>query len=96
MDSGLLDNLSLDDLMVLRRASDPSMQKVLAPYDHQKWAEEMVKENKANAFGLLGLIPAYQIAKLLGLGSDDPTTSKPSMAQGLGAIRGINRAVSRW
>lgn len=56
-------------LLGMRHGASPERQRELAPYEHRAFAREMTEENPLNALGLLWGIPAYQVAKLLGLHS---------------------------
>ena len=90
--SGLLGNLSHEELLRLRAATkDPARQAELAPMEHQAFAREQVQSNPLSALGLLGAIPAYQLAKLLGL---QEARTPPSMAQLLAGFKGIGQGLS--
>jgi len=94
MDSGLLGKLSHADLLRMReRESDPEVQKRLAPYEHQAYARELVRRNKMNAVGLLGAIPGYQLAKLLGVLPVDEKSTPASFAQLYGGLKGLGQGL---
>lgn len=85
-----LSNLTFDQLLALRQATtDPSTQKLLAPYEHQAYARETVASNPWSAPGLLAMIPAYQALKLMGLLQGDNRSTPASMAQLLGGYQGV-------
>lgn len=68
---------------------DPLAQKFLAPYEHQAFAREYTEESPGRAIGLLGAIPGYQLAKLLGMmqsrtGSGDALNQMQSGFRGMG------------
>lgn len=64
--SGLLGNLSHADLMRMRDQPGADQRK-LAPYEHRAFAREATSENPLMALSLAFGIPAYQLAKMLGL-----------------------------
>lgn len=79
------DNVSLQRL---RNALPAQYQALVAPYEHRAFARELYKEMPAlpATFGLMAMIPGYQVAKMSGLmGSRTP----PSMDQYLGGYRGM-------
>lgn len=64
------------------RKEHPDLQGKLAPYEHRAFAREQVQRSPVNALGLIGLIPAYQLAKLLGLHGARTGPSLEQMKQG--------------
>jgi len=88
----LLENPSLDALLYARQAlpRHHPLQAFLAPYDHQAFASEMVKNNPW-LYGTLMpfMVPAYQgykaIAQSLGYEQD---ATPPSYEQLIGGYRG--------
>ena len=53
------------------------MQRLIAPLEHEAYAREQTRENPLNALALALGIPAWQVAKLLGMSARTP----PDMAQ---------------
>ena len=54
--------------MMMRNNADALDQELLAPFEHRAFAREMVKESPVLGSIQMGAaIPAYQLAKLLGL-----------------------------
>lgn len=69
--------------------NDPTMQAILAPYEHQAYARETVQQGGWPAALQQALaIPGYQAAKALGLASGRSGTSDP-LAQMIQAYKGI-------
>jgi len=87
-----LAKMSHQDLLAMRMQPNVD-QSYLAPYEHRAFARETVEQNPAMAVPMLTSIPAYQIAKVLGLGSDDTIKTPPSLNQavqgGVGVFEGL-------
>lgn len=60
--------------MLRERETDPERQRELARLEHAAFAEQWTRERPINALSLMAAIPAYQIAKLFGLGSRTGTS----------------------
>ena len=85
-----------EQLAVLREraAADPEMQRLLAPFEHQAFAREWTRESPWLAgMSLPAAIPAYQLAKLLGLGGEEATPA--SWEQLLRGYRGLGEGLGR-
>lgn len=82
--SGLLSDLSHADLLQMRNKYNGSlgMQRALAPLEHRAYAREAVSENPAMALSLLLGIPAYQVAKMLGLHGSRSGADPDQLIQG--------------
>lgn len=88
-----LDKMSHSDLVKLRDSlpdNDPR-QKTLAPYEHQAFAREWVKENPALATAsLAAAIPAYTAGKAVGaVGSRTPASTDEIAAGFRGVAQGL-------
>lgn len=86
------EDLSFAELRRLRDSlPDPKAQEFLAPYEHRAFAREYMSQNPLMGLGLLGAIPGYQAAKMLGMGSRTGTANPwGQMAQGyLGMGEGL-------
>jgi len=88
------------DLMVWRqkmeKMKDSAANIRLAPFEHQAFAREYVKENPVS--GTLGLgasIPLYQLAKLTGIApkTSDASYIPPSLKQFTAGFRGIGHGL---
>jgi hypothetical protein len=86
--SGLL-NLTDDDLarmehlaLMQARNAPGADQSRLAPFEHRAYAREQAQRSPLSALGMLGMIPAYQLAKLLGLHGSRTGPSLEQMRQG--------------
>lgn len=76
------------DLLARRGGSDRLDDELLAPLEHRAFAREYVGENPVSgAIGVGAAIPAYQLAKLLGLGGEGATPA--SWDQLFGGYHGI-------
>lgn len=82
--SGMLSDKSHADLYMMRARSDPRMQGMLAPIEHRAFAREWAQESPVVAgLSLPFAIPAYQLAKLLGLQSARTPASLDELFGGL-------------
>lgn len=71
------ENMSWDDLLMLRHKSHQSEQEKLAPYEHRAYARETVAQAPWMAPAMMLMTPAYQALKLVKGGA----RTKPSMKQ---------------
>lgn len=78
-----LGDLSHMDLLMARRAPGADQQ-ALAPAEHQAFAREYAAENPFLATGLALAIPAYQVAKGVGLIGSRSGTTQPFTQMGAG------------
>ena len=90
---GLLDGIdTLDQVELLRRrklAQTQAEQDALAGAEHRAYSRETVADNPMMALSLLVATPAYQLAKLGGIGS----RSRPSMSQMGQGLLGIGEGL---
>lgn len=63
------------------------MQQILAPLEHRAYTRELSKVDPVQAAAMVGLIPAYQGAKALGIAPGDPTP--PSLDQIFAGFQGL-------
>ena len=82
MSNGLLSLLSHAELQRMRDEAAPEAQGMLAPYEHRAFAREATAENPLMALSLAAGIPAYQLAKLLGLTQSRSAPSLDQITQG--------------
>ena len=83
--SGLLGNLdkrSHADLYSLRDKLPVDQQSLVAPYEHRAFAREVIADSPIMALSLSLGIPAYQLAKLLGITQSRTGPSLEQMKQG--------------
>jgi hypothetical protein len=87
----LLDSMSANDLIGLRDKYSGNMvvQKDLAPYEHQAFSREYVKDNPLYALAFSALGPGYQAAKSLGMLPVDKDTTPASLSELMGGFKGI-------
>ncbi len=91
--------LPLSDLMFWRRRMEKSGDSAsnirLAPFEHQAFAREYVKDNPiSGTLGIGASIPIYQLAKLAGVApiTGGPATP-PSLKQLVAGYRGIGQGL---
>jgi hypothetical protein len=83
MDNGILGSMGFNDLWRMRNAAQgKESQNAIAPYEHRAFAREATQENPLSALSLALGIPAYQLAKLLGLTDSRSDPSLEQMKQG--------------
>ena len=94
-DRSELSKLSHAELMMLRDMWPAGeAQRLLAPYEHEAFAREWVRENPVVAVpALAGAIPGYQLAKLLGLADEDATPA--SLEQMMAGYKGVGQGMRR-
>ena len=81
--------LGFDDYRLLReQLPDQQSQRLLAPFEHQAFAREYAQSNPLASLGLLGAIPAYQLAKFTGLMSSR-SGSGDAVDQMFGGLTGL-------
>lgn len=82
-------DLPWSDLYNLRKQyeGDPMMQQILAPLEHRAYTRELYKVDPLQAAAMVGLIPAYQGAKALGVAPGDATP--PSLDQIFAGFQGL-------
>jgi len=84
----------LRERTAVRNPRDRWLQELLAPFEHQAFAREWVREDPLVAVPSLGVaIPAYQLAKLFGLGGKEATPA--SLDQMFGGYRGLVQGLRR-
>jgi hypothetical protein len=88
-----MNNLSWDELSQIRGALSPQYQSLVAPYEHQAYAREMVQENPFNAAWLTPFVPGYALAKYFNLLPVDEKTTKPSWEQISHGWNGISQGL---
>jgi hypothetical protein len=83
-------NVNQMQLLALRKqyGNDPTMQQVLAPYEHQAYTRETVQRNPWSAIPLAVATPAYAAAKGLGILGSRSGSSDP-LAQIIAGYKGI-------
>lgn len=74
------------NLFNARESGDPLTASLLAPFEHQAFAREWVKEDPKNLVSLLASIPAYQLYKLA---FRPPNTTPASLDQMFAGYRGM-------
>ena len=87
-----ISSMSWDDLRKLRSMynSDPAMQQLLAPLEHRAYAREYVQRNpRTGPVAMAGAVPAWQLAKMFGIGSARGSRSKPSIDQLFAGYQGM-------
>lgn len=97
--SGLLGNLpsrSHAELYSLRDRLPPDQQAQIAPYEHRAFAREVVADSPLMALSLFAGVPAYQLAKLLGMTGSRTGPSLDQLKQGYigigeGLLTGLGR-----
>jgi hypothetical protein len=73
-----------------------ALQPYLAPFEHRSFAREEVADNPLKAIPLLGMIPAYQGAKAVGLMGARTDPSWEQIKQGnLGILDGLRAYFGR-
>lgn len=78
------------DLVEMRFSAPPALQPEIAPWEHRAFAREDVQDNPLSAVTLLGMIPAYQGAKMMGLmGSRTPASWEQFKQGNLGILDGL-------
>lgn len=91
--------MSHGDLMLWRKMAEKSGNKALnirlAPFEHQAFAREYVKENPVTGtIGVGAAIPLYQLAKLAGIAPTTGGTATPvSLAQMSQGFKGIGQGL---
>jgi len=75
------------------QVANPAQQIELAPLEHRAFAREVVAENPLMAISLLFGIPAYQVAKRLGLRPNATPASQEQLIQG---YKGLGEGLMRW
>jgi hypothetical protein len=79
------------DLVTLRQRypGDAMMQSLLAPLEHRAYARELSKIDPFQAAAMVGLIPAYQGAKALGITPRDNTSTPASLDELFAGFQGL-------
>ncbi|CAB4168669.1 hypothetical protein UFOVP580_8 [uncultured Caudovirales phage] len=88
--------MSHSSLMAIRKAHEKNraLNVRLAPFEHQAFAREYVKENPiSGTLGVGAAIPLYALAKGAGFMSNGGTATPPSMAQMSAGFRGIGQGL---
>jgi hypothetical protein len=90
--------MSHSDLMAWRQLMEKSGDKKanvrLAPFEHQAFAREYVKENPVSGtLGLSASIPLYQLVKSAGFMQNGGNATPPSIDQLLAGFRGIGQGL---
>src|SRR4051812_1560226 len=94
--SGDMENMSWNDLYQLRvkHRGDQEAQQAIAPFEHQAYAREQVKDNPITAAAWAVMPAGYQAAKALGLtGPDDDMSTPPSMEQAMAGMKGVLQGI---
>lgn len=84
-------DLPWSDLVTLRNRypGDAMMQSLLAPLEHRAYARELSKIDPFQAAAMVGLIPAYQGAKALGVMPRDETSTPASLDELFAGFQGL-------
>ena len=99
-----LSNMSSSDLMNLRtKFVGMPQDRIIAPYEHQAFARESVKENPLIALPMTLGIPLYQLGKATGLSDlsgytniNTGETTPASMGQLLHGFKGIGEGLYNY
>jgi hypothetical protein len=88
-----MDHMNLMSLRKLHE-KDRNLNTRLAPFEHQAFAREYVKQNPVSGtLGLTAAIPLYALAKSAGFMSNGGTATAPSISQVSAGFRGIGQGL---